>query len=126
MSDVDGLFAEIGAANLQSAMGETIVQYVQGNSANQVSLENVIVDVSDQGETPVDGPTGSMVVRWGILLIPATVTINDAERKQQRDQFLVRGKLWDCERVTGQGLSLQTVRIKREERASSKRTHFNT
>lgn len=121
-SDVDDLFAEMGSPNLQEAMGETVTQWPLGVQANAVALTNVIVDLSELGEVPVDDESGSQVVYFGILLIPVSVAVTDAERGQQRDQFLVRGKLWQCDKVVSQGQSLQTVRIKRVVKVSSKKS----
>ena len=121
-SDVDDLFAEIGAPNMTAVMGESVTQIVQGNTGDQVTLTNVIVDISDLGDVPVDTESGSEVVYWGKLLIPVSVSVTDAERPQQRDQFIVRGLIWHCEKIVSQGQALQTVRIKRVVKVSTKKT----
>lgn len=121
-SDFDDLFAEIGAPNLGDSLGEAVVQWPLGVAANAITLAGVIVDISDLGDAPADDEAGTQIVYWGRLLVPVSVMITDTARPQQRDIFVVRGLIWHCEKIVSQGLSLQTVRIKRTEGASSKRT----
>lgn len=121
-SDVDDLFAELGWPNLQAAQGESVVQWPLGVSANAVTLTGVLVNLATEGELPIDTEHGSQVVRYGTLVIDASVTVTDDERKQQRDIFVVRGKVWDTDRIVGQTLAATTVRIKRTESVSTKRT----
>jgi hypothetical protein len=121
-SDFEDLFADIGASNLAAVHGEAVTQYPLGVAANAVPLSGVIVDLSSQGETPIDNEDGSQVIRWGLLTIAASVTVTEAERKQQRDQFLVRGQIWDCEKILSRDTALQFVRVKREEKISTKKS----
>lgn len=125
-SDVDDLFAELGAPNMQAALGESVIQWPKGNSAAAVTLANVIVDISELGETPSDDAEGTQVIYWGKLLIPVSVTVTDAERPQQRDMFIVRGLVWHCDKIVSQGQALQTVRIRRSEGASTKRSRVRS
>jgi hypothetical protein len=120
-SDFEDLYADIGASSLLDVHGESVTQYPGGVSATPVAV-TAIVDLSSLGETPVDDEHGSRVVKWLLLTLPASVTVTEAERKQQRDQFLVRGKIWDCEKIVSSDTALQVVRCKREEAASTKQT----
>lgn len=120
-SDVDDLFAEIGSPALTEGMGESVTQYPLGVTANAVTLSNVIVDLSEQGQQ-LDDEHGSQRVRRGKLIMSATVAVTVDERAQQRDTFLVRGQLWHAEAISAQTLALQTVEIKRTEGGSTKRT----
>ena len=121
-SDADDLFAEIGSPALTESMGEPVTQYPLGATANAVVLANVIVDLSQQGEQPIEDAHGSQRVRRGRLILSAAVAVTADERSQQRDTFLVRGQLWHAEAISAQTLALQTVEIKRTEGASTKRT----
>lgn len=121
-SDVDDLFAEIGAPALTESMGETITQYPLGVAANAVTLAGVIVDLSAQGEELIEDEHGSRRVRRGTLTLAASAAVTVDERAQQRDTFLIRGLLWHAEGLPMQTGALQVVNIKRTEAISTKRT----
>lgn len=121
-SDIDDLFSELGAPNLTESLGETVTQYPLGNTAAGVVLSDVIVDLSAEGEQPIDDEHGSQRVRYGKLILSSAVNVTVDERAQQRDTFLVRGQIWLAWQRTSDGVSLQTIVIRRTEGASTKRT----
>ncbi|HEX5498751.1 MAG TPA: hypothetical protein VFX03_05970 [Thermomicrobiales bacterium] len=102
-------------------LGETVTRYPRGVVADAADV-TAIVDLGVEGEQPVDDAHGSQRVRWLELTLPASIDVAIAERSQQRDQFSVRGLLWHAESVPRENAGLQTVRCKRTEAASTKRT----
>lgn len=120
-SEIENLFADGGADTLLEQLGETVTQWPLGVQGNAVPI-TAIVDLGAEGEQPIDDQHGSQRVRWLELTMAASIAVGLAERAQQRDQFLVRGLLWHAEAVPQENAALQTVRCKRTEGASTKRT----
>lgn len=122
-SQIESLFADGGADLLLEQLGESVTQYANGNTSAAATV-TAIVDLGDQGEQPIDDSDGSRRVRWLELTLAGSVTVNVAERGQQRDTFLVRGLLWHAEGIPRENAGLQTVRCRRAEGASTKRTRM--
>jgi hypothetical protein len=134
MSNSATTFAGARAENFNAVFlgtngfAETITQYPKGVTSSPVSV-TAIVHKSEEGETPVDDEDGSRVVRWIVITLaaagqPGGVTVTIAERKQQRDQFLIDGELWDAEKIVSRTAYAQRVRLKRTEAASTKKTRL--
>lgn len=104
---------------------EKITQYPLGVAANAVAGVVAIVHKQDEGETPIDDERGSVVIRWCTVSLPATLSVTIDERSQQRDQFLIDGELWHAEKILKRTPYRLLVRLKREEKASTKRTRLS-
>lgn len=124
-------FAAARAENYSSVFlnpdhyADTITQYPLGVAANAVPDIVAIVHKQDEGETPIDDEKGSVVVRWCTVSLPATLNVTIDERGQQRDQFLIDGELWHAEKILKRTPYRLLVRLKREEKASTKRTRLS-
>lgn len=121
VSPVEELFADGGADLLLEQLGEPATQYPLGVVANAVPI-TAIVNLGHEGEQQIDDQHGSQRVRFLELTVAASLTLNVDERAQQRDTFLVRGKLWLSEGVPRENSGLVTIRCRRTEGASTKRT----
>src|SRR6185437_14342946 len=120
-SQIENLFADGGADTLLEQLGETVTQYPLGVQGNAVAM-TAIVDLGAEGAEPLNDEHGTQRVRWCELTLPASVVVTISERTQQRDQFLVRGLLWHAEEIPRENAALQTVRLRRTEGVSSKKT----
>lgn len=121
VSAIEEMFADGGADLLLEQLGEPATQYPLGVQTNPVSI-TAIVNLGAEGEQPIDDQHGTQRVRWLELTVSASLTLNLDERAQQRDTFLVRGKLWHVEGVPRENSGLVTIHCRRTEGASTKRT----
>lgn len=123
-SDFEDLFADLGATSLLDVHGEAVTQYPAGNANTPVAAQ-AIVDLTKENQPPLDSPDGTQRTYFCLLTVPTLAaggpTLTVSERSQQRDEWLVRSKVWLTDGVESEDAALAVLRLKRTEKVSTKR-----
>lgn len=91
------LFADYAEPLLAEQLGESVTRYPLGVVANAATVDDVIVDRSDESESD-DGrrdQKGQKIYRRLLLSVPVDVDVDD------RDRWLVDGIIWHTLRDVG-------------------------
>ena len=116
-ADVTGVFLNT------SDFAQTVTHYPLGVVASGTSRTAVVdLDAEDAAAPSVDTDDGAALVRFGLVELPATVTVTCSETPEARDSFLIASQIWDAVRIAARDNDMVTVLVRREEPVSTKRT----